>query len=329
MKKLLLLSVAILLAACSTEEQIINFQSKIGDITKTPDLYIPELEAGWQYMDGGLGLRNESSYLVTKTPITNDTLVNYSCWIANKLPDNPSEYYTGQHDFVVNMAEDGIYNETSNSYNFPGMLSIITFQNGLPIGEVQKQRFYVIPTDFRQEINPYGIVLYGEEFMAIQAGTSDNYVNKAKVKNGLNLVVVEVNPDLEIRERNYTNNVSTLPLNVTLGVVNSNNILGHAVVDLSAIDNNKTIPPNNVVVTKNFQGRNKFVTIDFSCPYHEPIYVKHWFTIKKNGVIVADHIDESVYTEQVSGNYRTATYTIITTVVGLGQSTPTTITVTR
>lgn len=332
MKKYLILLVIFITTACSTDEQIIKSQSKIGLPTyPLSDLYIPEDEQGWQYYQNGLGLRTQENYIVRKTT-TNDTLVDYSCWIANKLPINPTDYYTGQYDFVCNPEEDGIYNESSNSYNFPGMLSITTFcpdESGyyLPIGEVIKQRFRLIPTDFRQELDPYSIIIYNEPLMALQTGTADNYDNKAKVKAGKNLVVVEINPDLEITERDYTNNVSTLPLNVTFQPIQGN-VVGSAVIDLSIITENKTAPPSNIIITKKFTGKEKYIKIDFHCPYHDN-YVKHYFTVKKNGVVVEPKLLESEYKETITGNYRTATYEITTTVIGLGTSLPTTVTINR
>ncbi len=338
MKKTLLLLVAVLLTACSVDEQIIKSQAKMGGVNGTIcELYVPEHEFGWQYYPNGLGLRTQDDYIVRRTA-TNDTLVDYFCYIANKLPANPAEYYTGQHDFVSNMAEDGIYNPTNNSYNFPGMLSIVTFcpdENGyyLPIGEVIKQRFHVIPTDFRQEIDPYSIVLYDSDiFMAIQAGTADNYDNKAKAQEGKNLVVIEVNPDLEIEETDYTNNVSTLPLNITFQPI-AGNVVGHGTVDLSILNELKVVPPSNTIVTKTKVRGERFVKLDWGCPYHghgeHPFYAKHWFTVKRNGVIIYDKEDLSEFTDKIQGNPASVTYTITTTVTGLGTSAPTTVIVTR
>jgi len=328
MRKLFFLAVIFIAVSCSTDEQIIKSQGKIGLPTYPySDLYIPEDEQGWLYRPDGMGLRSQENYIVRRN-ITNDTLVDYYCWIANKLSTNPTDYYTGVYDFVCNPEEDGIYNESNNSYNFPGMLSIVTFQNGLPIGEVIKQRFRLIPTDFRVEMDPYSIIIYPEPLMALQSGTADNYDNKAKVRSGLNLVVVEINPDLEITERDYTNNVSTLPLNVTFSPIQGN-VIGSAVVDTEAILDNRTRTPNNIVVTKKFTGRDKFIKLDWDCPYHSPIYVKHYFTVKKNGVVVAEKLPDSEYIETVSGNYRNANYEITTTVVGLRESFPLTVVVTR
>lgn len=349
MKKILLLLIAILIASCSPDEQITTYQSKIGDITKTPDLYLPEAESGW----AGYGIRPDGTYgvydktlglRIPRFTIANYPfliqdcnpviasqdgtlpLLQYSCYIANGAPID----YSGQNDFAVNMEEDGIILEENGDYNFPGMLSIVTFQNGLPIAETIKQTFWLGPNQTKLEYDDLLGTNFIYPFMGLPAGTGDLYYNKAKVKPGLNLIVVEINPDLEINETNYNNNVSTLPVNVTMGTNSYFTYwVGSATVDTEAILNNRTIPPSNVIITKKFTGRDKFVKLDWECPYHEPIYVKHWFTVKKNGIVVADKIDHSEYIEIVSGNYRAATYTITTTVVGLGVSTPISVTVNR
>ena len=349
-KNILTLLLTSTIWSCSTDEQIVNNQSteRIGDATKNPDLYIPEFESGWKgygiTSNGTYGEINETigirvpNYLAENNAgLTQDSyavvsplgypMLNYSCYIANGAQID----YSGANDFIVDRVADGIPQETNGDYLFPGMLSITTFQNGLPIGEVIKQSFWVAPTN--QKIGFDDTLardhrLDNPNNMFIWAGTADLYFNKARVNQGKNLIVVEINPQLEINESNYTNNVSTLPVNVDL-TQSIYNWVGIGILDLSAISENQTIPPSNPIVTKNFQGANKFINIDFDCPYHEPIYVKHYFTIRKNGVIVADKIDHSEYRETFKGNYRTATYTITTTVIGLGESTPLIVTVAR
>jgi hypothetical protein len=333
MKKTIILISTLLLLSCSADEQFINEEthSKIGDVLKTPDLYIPEFETDWQFRPNGYGIRkpilNDGTFRISYTT-TNfggtvlDTVITYSCPIANKAPQT----INGQNDFVVNKVEDGIV-DGYGDYNFQGLLSITSFQNGLPIGQVIKQTFDVDPTDLKSDYNFQYEILYDEPFMSIPARTADMYINRAIVKSGKVLVVVEVNPDGLINEPNRTNNVSTLPINVTINGT-SNEFLGSAVLDMSVIDENKTVPPSDFIVTKNFQGRNKFVKLDWHCPYHEPFYVKHWFTVKKNGVVVADKIDHSEYVETVKGNYQNSVYTVTTTTV-LGKSTPVTVTVAR
>ncbi len=339
MKKTVFILIAILISSCSPDEQIISTSSnKIGDVTKTPDLYIPELEAGWVYWDDGFGLGNppydNGTYGISYSPITfnstiRDTVVTYTCPIAN----GASLDYSGQNDFVINKAEDGFVNG-SGGYYYLGMISITTFKNGLPVGQVIKTSFDIEATDSKIGYNPDLQINYNAPFfpnapfMFIPAQTADVYTNRAIARSGKILVVVEVNPDLEVHESNYNNNVSSLPLNVTIGT-SANNLLGSAVKDESARLENKTHPPTNVIVTKKFTGKDKFVKLDWECPYHEPIYVKHWFTVKKNGVVVADKIDNSDYTEIIRGNYTTSTYQIIINVVGLGASSPTSVQVSR
>jgi hypothetical protein len=346
MKKILLLLIGIFtLYSCETPEEVsvkdTNEQmSKIGDVTKTPDLYIPESESGW----AGYGIRPDGTYgtfdktlglriprfLAANYPsLTQDCnpvivnqngglpLLEYSCYIANGAPID----YSGQNDFAVNMEEDGIILETNGDYNFPGMLSIVTYQNGLPVAETIKQTFWLSPNQTKLGYDDLLGTNFIYPFMGLPAGTGDLYYNKAQVKPGLNLIVVEINPDLEINESNYNNNVSTLPVNVTMGSNSYFNYwIGSATVDTEAILDNRTRTPNNIVVTKKFTGRDKFVKLDWDCPYHAPIYVKHYFTIKKNGVVIANNVLDSDYTEVVSGNYRTSTYEITTKVVGLRES---------
>jgi len=331
MKKIILLALFALTSCSTTEinEPTQEQSAKIGDVTRTPNLYIPQLEYDWNGLEqSGLGLWSAGTYSVTKN-VSNDTILNYSCWIANSKDANGNFDYSGSSDFVVDMSEDGIpINVLSGDYNFDGMLSITTFQNGLPIAQVEKQRFYVTPTDFRVGHNYLSMRQYGVDTMYIPCGTSDEYVNRAKVKGGKNLIVIEINPDNQIVERDYTDNVSVLPVNVTFGTFAGVRI-GTGVLDQSAIAENVTIPPSNIVVTKNFQGRNKFVKIDWDCPYHSPRYVKHHFTVKKNGIIVEPKIDHSEYTEIVKGNYQTSIYTITTTVIGLGTSSNVNVTVNK
>jgi hypothetical protein len=345
MKKLKLITALCIFAtlfSCSTDEEIVKSEnySKIGIQTNTPNLVITEKEFDWQFKPNGFGIRipfyADGTYKVEyKAKVFGgtelDTVFTYFCPIANIA----QQVADGSTDFVVNKEEDGFANG-SGGYDFEGLLSITTFapgENGyyLPIAEVIKQTFDVSPTHLKNDFNYLLENYYTEPFMAIPARTADMYTNRAVVRSGKQVVVIEVNPNLLINESNYDDNVSTLPINVTI-TGTDNNFLGTAVVDEGILLGNLTAPPSNIVVTKNFQGRNKFVKIDWECPYHEsleqPYYVKHHFTVKKNGVIVADKIDHSEYTETVRGNYQNATYTITTT-TGLGESIPTTATVVR
>jgi hypothetical protein len=357
MKKFLSLTVFIAVFGCGTYEEptttspstskMINGQYHIGDENRSPDLYIPQLEQDWQGWTNGMGLWNppyklvnygylgltQDSYIVTIPRGETEPHMSYPCFIANgaDYKNNPN----GKNDFVSDRSEDGIQEEVGSDYIFPGMLSIVTFQDGLPIGEVKKQSFWVEPSDAKVGYNwDYpedggDRRVYDNDTMSIPAGTADLYSNEAKVRHGKNLIVVEINPDLLITESNYNNNVSVLPVNVNLTPVAGTGWIGIATLDTSAIEANKTHPAKDVVVTKNFKGASKYITIDWQCPYHEPIYVKHWFTLKKNGVVVKDKFDESIYTDYVSGSFKSATYEITIHVTGLGSSPPTTITVKR
>ena len=335
MKKKVIIIGAFLLAltifSCSADEQIVENQNKANVQGKVGDLIIVGLEYDWQFRPNGFGIRvpfyTNGTYPISYRETTFggailDTVITYSCPIANIAP----QVADGSTDFVVDKVASGIANG-SGGYDFPGLLSITTFQNGLPVGQVIKQTFDVSPTHVKNDFDWTLENYYDEPFMAIPARTADMYTNRAIVRSGKQVIVVEVNPDGLFEETDTTNNISTLPINVTISGA-SNELLGTAVLDLSALDENKTIPPSEIVVTKNFQGRNKFVKIDWHCPYHEPIYVKHHFTVRKNGVIVADKIDHSEFTDFVKGNFTSATYTITTT-TALGTSTPITVTVIR
>lgn len=346
MRRLLLLAAIILLSSCTEDfieqpqvstSKILNGEYHIGDENRSPDLYIPQAEQGWYGWTEGMGLWNppykaaQIGYLGINHDIypvaleNNEHQLSYNCFIANGAPFD----YSGKNDFVSDRSEDAIQEYVGSSYTFPGMLSITTFQNGLPVGEVVKQHFWVGASDSKIGYDWRQHHYYDGDTMAIQAGTADLYMNRAKVKNGKNLIVVEINPDLVITESNYNNNVSVLPVNVDLTPVASTNWTGTAVLDKSAIEENKTHPASNIVITKNFKGANKTITLDWDCPYHAPIWVKHWFTIKKNGAIIADKLEHSEYTDYVSGSFKSANYEIIIHVVGLGDSQPTIIKVTR
>lgn len=323
MKKRDLILYTFLLAStiwsCSVDEQIAKNENTIGQRIGNlngVNLNIPELEMDWQYMYAGLGIRSEGVY-----PISIDTqgnqMLRYSCWIANKA----SVDYLGANDFVSKMSEDGIPSSVYYGYyDFQGILSITTFQNGLPIAQIEKQSFAVYPTDYKNGVNPQQLRTYGADTMYINAGSADLYLNRARVNQGKNLIVVEINPDLQIFETDYTDNVSTLPVNVQGA---------QGVLDLSVIDENKTIPPSNIYFERTrVKGKTK-VFLNWDCPYHEPFYVKHWFTVKRNGQIVYDGEDVSEFTDLFNGNPQITIYTITTTVKAIGESIPVTLTVTR
>jgi len=332
MKKLLLIPILLMLISCSVDEQVLKQEARIGIQTNTPDLIIVEKEFDWAFRPNGFGIRipfyNDGTYRVEYKAKTFggtelDTVFTYSCPIANIAEQRAD----GTTDFVVNKEEDGFQNG-SGGYDFEGMLSITTFQNGLPVGEVIKQTFDVAPTHTKLDFNYLLETNYEEPFMAIPARTADMYTNRAVVRSGKQVVVIQVNPNLLINESNYDNNVSTLPINVTI-TGTDNNLLGTAVVDESAIAENQTIPPSELTATRSRVRGRTHVFLDFHCPYHAPIYANHHFTIKRNGVVIADNLEHSEFTDVMNGNPQTVTYEITTTVIGLGESVPTLITVTR
>ncbi len=315
----LVLLFATFIISCSADEQFAKEQnytaSKIGNLNNV-NLNIPELEFDWQYMDAGLGLRSEGTYPVFFNQ-SGELMLRYNCWIANQAEAD----YTGANDFVSKMSEDGIPSTIYYGYyDFQGMLSITTFQNGLPIAQIEKQSFAVYPTDYKIGVNPNELRTYGADTMYINSQSADLYLNRARVNQGKNVIVVEVNPDKQIYETNYNDNVSTLPVNV----VGSQGFL-----DLSAINENLTIPPSELTATRTRSKGKTYVFLDFNCPYHEPIYVKHYFTIKRNGVVIATNLEHSEFTDVINGNPQIINYQITTTVTGLGESASTTITVLR
>lgn len=333
MKKIILTLVILLLVACSSDDnnQVVNttMNRTIGDVTKTPNLGIAEKNFNYKGYTNGFGIRvppyDNGTYGVGYTTVNFnttvlDTVITYFCPIENRAPIN----YSGIYDFVVNKVTDGtIYG--SGSYTFDGLLSITTYRKGLPIGIIYKNLYDVQATDETNEYDNTQQIDYNQlynsiDYMWIPAGTADSYTNRAIVRSGLNLIVVEVNPGRVVTESNYDDNISKLPVNVTMTPVN--NLLGTAVVDLAAIDDNRTRVVTNLSYIKDLKGRDKSITIDWDCPYHSPIYVKHWFRVKKNGVIVADNLMESTYKETVRGNYNSSTYEVQVFVEQLGMSTP-------
>jgi hypothetical protein len=194
----------------------------IGDPNRTPNLYIPQHEKGWLGFTS-FGLWDGNIRLETAT----DGSINlsYQCDIANGKKDsafalNPD--YTGKSDFVVCKPCDGIVNQYSGSYDFPGMLSIMLFKDGKVVGEKIKQTFDVVNSG---EVDNYnwraGQHYYGNDTMYIFNGCRDEYRNKIRVPMlegmavpGKYVVRVEINPDKLITESNYKDNTSLLPVSI-------------------------------------------------------------------------------------------------------------------
>jgi len=331
-KIIILLLLSTFIFSCSVDEPFVKEEKRVQNVERignlnNVNLNIPELELDWQYMYAGLGIRSEGVYPVFYDQLGRQML-RYSCWIANQAP-RPTEGDLSRNDFVSKMSEDGIPSTIYYGYyDFEGMLSITTFQNGLPIAQIEKQSFAVYPTDYKVGVNPNELRMYGADTMYINSGSADLYVNRGRVNQGKNVIVVEVNPDRQINETNYDDNVSTLPVNV----VGSQGFL-----DLSALAENQTIPPSDIRAPRSRNKGKTYVALDWNCPYHahkptpdsEPIYVKHYFTVKRNGVAIATNLEHSEFTDVINGNPQIINYTITTTVTGLGESVPASITVTR
>lgn len=359
MKKLLLIFTAFFtMLSCSVDEQITKNSKTIGVTTKTPDIKIPEDDGGWArygirpdgtygQVETHIGLRipnytvaqypglTQDSYAVTTI---SDTLrLNYPCYLANVAPFLTS----GQNDLVIDRVADGIPEEATGDYLMEGMLTITTFvPDGdgyyIPFGVVEKQSFWVSPNIYKMgfdDLLGVDYELQNPNYMWIWAQTADLYYNKAKVKLGKNLIVVEFNPDKFINESNYENNVATLPVTVLPQTINNWSATG--VLNLSILTEKAVRPATDLTAIKVLTGRDKHIMLNWHCDYHaseeQPFYAKHWFTVKRNGTIIADNLEHSEYkdTEDVNGNFAPKNYEITITVPGLGTSTPITKVVTR
>lgn len=289
--------------------------SEIGVAGQSPDLVIEELsyeysQNGWE---NGYGIRYTGTNFGIRSAADGTKHLIYNCPIGNKAPQRADH----KSDLVIDMIADGIVTGTGG-YAFKGFLGRALFQNGLPVFPVVKEVFRVENSDYTNGFNYSLEGHYGADTMAIGARAADNYTNRARVvqnedgsaKDGKYLLVVEINPDRLVYETNYDNNISTLPFTVQSGA---------AALDLSATDENKTHPATGLTGVR-AKGR---ILLDWECPYHEPIYVKHWFTIYKNGVLLKDNIEDSNY-EDKGG--KKAEYTIFINVPGLGRSPGTSIT---
>jgi hypothetical protein len=325
MKKLLLLFLSIILYSCSGDDVITSANttaqktkstSKISSLTvtnvRTPDLYVPELETGWQYR-GPIGLRLPTypADVNTYWKVFNGKLPMY-LFIANK-PGTTIDY-TGQSDFVY----DATYDYYSGGYNIVGLFRITSYVNGIPT-EVNTSNYYsentepdIVNGGVNGSLQTYSLAYY------LNSGTARELYNESQLRpgvvDGLNLVVVEINPDRLINESDYTNNVTTLPLMVTGDT---------AVLDLNAIAANQTIP---VVLSNNLKNRSgKTITFSWTSVYDTTnVKVKYHFIVKKNGVVVADNLTKNSYSEVLRGKptSKSNIYEIITSVNGLGESIP-------
>lgn len=300
------------------EQTVESQQRTIGDIARTPDLIIETMSNEYDGYSTGFGLHyTASNFSVYQSNLK--WYLRYNCPIANIAQQGT------QNDFVVDMSNDGIP-IGSGGYNFPGLLAISIFQDGLPVFPVKKETFQNQTTAFKNNYNWNIHTTYQWDTAFIHAQGADRYINTVQVKgsdtpeDSKYLVVVEVNPELFIRESRYDNNVSVLPARISDGI---------GYLDFSATDENKTRSATNLTGIYNGKGKSKHVALDWDCPYHEPIYVKHWFTVKRNGIIIAENLHDSQYSDPVTGNFRVAKYEVIVNVPGLGASLPSSINVVK
>jgi len=344
MKKLLLIPILIMLISCSADEQIVKSEQRTldGDVSKNYFLELVDSSSTFVGWEQGLGIKvppyDNGTYRVSYSTTTFggtvfDVVVTYNCPVFNSAePDS-----LGGNDWVVEKALSGIPVGNNGTYNYGDIIAIYTVQGGLPVAEVIKQNFNLSATAYQIGYNPLTQINYNEglpdtPFMFLPAGTADNYTNRAIARSGKQLIIVHFNPSGAIDPAKVGKNVVVLPLNVTINSTNTSN-LGFAVIDESAIAENPTIPP---VIQQSQRTRAKGKTsifLDWSCPYHgngtTTHYIPHTFTVKRNGNIVYSGQDESEFTDVINGNPQSVTYEITTTVIGLGESVPTTITVTR
>lgn len=299
----------------------------IGVEGQEPDLYIPEYETGWKFWNA-YGIRANAEQWLSITDRFADSSwaeafhipvgssvrsIGYNCPIGNKAPIDT----TGKNDFVVCRSCDGIYNTYYGSYDFPGMLAIELFKDGLPVSSGVKNNFFVSNTDMTEEFynslrQGYKFRNYGADTMWIGAGRGDIYTNWIPVEgNGKFVLVAIINPDGVIHERDNENNAGSLPLNI---------VDYNGSYDITALETNKTKPATNF--NAKFSGKDKTITLTWSCPYDaKPVY--HYAVIKKDDIIIADDFYGHTFTEKVSNNQK-HTYSITIDVLGLGESIPVT-----
>lgn len=303
--------------------------TKIGVPGQMPDLYIPEDENDWEgfespYSYGIIGLNRVSQmYIIPSFKVDSEyarlfnlpvgariKAVAYDCPIANNTPFD----YTGIHDLLICRPCDGLVDEYYGGYNFPGMLAIEVFQNGLPVVSAGKQNFALFPGDNKvgfdwNSVKNYNVI--NGDTSVLYPGTSDVYKNVVPANEGKYVIVAIVNPDKILDESNYDNNASHLPINVS-GI--------NVTVDESALGDNKPHPATNLTYSKP-PGKVKTLTLDWDCPYHSPLYIYHNFTLKQDGIVIATGFDTSNYTITLQ-NGQKHTYEIIINVSGLGSSEP-------
>lgn len=336
MKKLLLfISIVVFIVGCSTEQQFVDSNQKrtMGDSTRNFHLKLVDSSYTFQGWEQGLGIKipfyDNGTYRVSySSKVFNgtafDTVFTYNCPIFNAALKN----YLGINDWVVEKALSGTPVGNSGTYNYGDIIAIYTVKNSLPVAEVIKQNFNLSATAYHGDYDPLQQINYNEGlptnlYMFLPAGTADNYTNRAVARTGRQLVIVHLNPSGTIDPTKVSNNVVVLPVEVTINSTNPSN-LGFAVIDESIRAENPTIPPSNLVVTRRTVRGKRLVKLNWDCPYHgdgvNTHYIPHTFTVKRDGVIKYSGKDISEFEDTLQGNPLSVTYTITTTVIGLGES---------
>jgi hypothetical protein len=334
-----LLFLPFLFVGCKKDIPEIQPLAKLGDPSRLPNLYIPESETGWAWSTGPRGLHTAYFQLVgtyvsggfaAAYGLPNNSYhyaLNYECLIANGIkgsnafPFDPS----GQKDFVIDRSEDGIIDSSYNfSYQFPGMIALKLYENGelagpAPIKRI-KQNFWVANNE--QRVGFVQQRFYSGDTMVISWGAGDLYYNKILVpelngqaKDGLYVVQVEINPDREIIESDYSDNVSVLPFRIQSGV---------AYLDFTAIQSNIARTPTNFQGQIIGKGNNKQVHLTWTSGAD---HVHLWH----NDQPIPSHdfyIYEDEYFLNVPASYKGGTFKIVAHNKGIGSpSYPQTITV--
>ena len=321
--KNLLLAALILITACSKKQTEFIEQAALpvarlsqSLATPGPDLRVVSFSTEYDGYANGIGLRSGnlriSRILVSQTeakvfgfPLGElIRVVSYDCPIENISAQGK------ENDFVLDLSDNGTAN--GSGYYIDGLLSLALFQNSLPVMPELKQSFQLQTTSVKVGYDWKLHTNYQWDTSFIHAQALDKYRNMVRVPegNGTYILAVQVNPNKKFFETDYTNNVSTLPFRIE-----------NDAIYLEPTLTGKALPVTDLTATYSLRGKDKNVFLDWECPYHEPIYVTHSFTIYKNGVLLADHIHESNFTDYVKGSTRNiSTYEVFINVVGLERS---------
>ena len=325
MKKILALAFSILsflVASAQTKH--------IGDPNRSPDLYVPYCEKNWVMFNSdtcfGVGGRKPTYFtfrldsndrfdypaLYGKAHGDSVFMYRYICPIANGA-EQPTSGDITRNDFVVCRPCDGLESEYNiGPYDFPGMIAITLYREGVRVGQTLKQSFWVSPSRETKAFDPNNVYYYEGDTMYIWAQTADVYYNQVavdykngKAVDGKYVIVVEVNPDLLITESNYDNNVTLVPFTV------SNNT---AFIDPSASALNVPKDPYNLTASVVW-GKAKTVTLSW-----HPVNTTDEFVIIKDGVELTDDWYDSTFVDTLAGGWKGSTYTVKSKIEGIGES---------